>query len=215
MREEIIEKTDMFLRPQLMKIASYSGKNLRMAEYRIEHSYRVAHIAATIARVEGFDEERAFVAGLLHDIGYSIDFKTKEDWEDHGRTGAKIVRPFLTELGYSDEEVNEMCYGIAIHNDNHADFEGERTPLALTIGDADNIDRYDSFRLYEGLQYVNFKDMSLIDQGDRVNVVLSKLKKYYNMPCGTPTATRMWKDKIGFQIDFYTRLKNQIEHSFF
>ena len=36
--------------------------------------------------------------------------------------------------------------GIAIHVDDEADFEGERTALALTIGDCDNIDRFDTYR---------------------------------------------------------------------
>ena len=50
-----------------------------------------------------------------------------------------------------------MCYGIAIHIDDEADFEYERTPLAMSVGDADNIDRYDAYlRLYESLHVADY-----------------------------------------------------------
>lgn len=213
MRNDIISRTDRFIRQELMKMADYKDNNVRMAEYRIEHSYRVAHIAAQIARAEGFDEERAFVAGMLHDIGYSIEYKSKEDYLNHGRHGASIARLFLLGLGYSEEEVNEMCYGIAIHVDDKADFEGERTPLALTIGDADNIDRFDAYRLYEGLHFVDYMNMPLVEQKKHVDKVLSRLKDLRDFPCGTVTASNLWKEKIDYQIGFYERLKHQIDMS--
>jgi len=214
MREEIIQKTDAFIRWELSRLSGYKDNIPRMAEYRIEHSYRVAHIAAEIAEAEGFDAERAFVTGLLHDIGYSLDYDTKEDYRNHGRYGAEIARPFLTGLGYTPAETNEMCYGIAIHVDDKADFEGERTPLALTIGDADNIDRFDAFRLYEGLQDADYRNLSLAAQKDHVDSRLARLQKLRALPCGTPTGTRLWQEKIDYQIEFYSRLMHQIETSF-
>lgn len=45
MREEIINKTDDFVARELMKLAGFKDNIPRMAEYRIEHSRRVAHIA--------------------------------------------------------------------------------------------------------------------------------------------------------------------------
>lgn len=191
MRKEIIRKVDAFIETELMKLAGYQDNVVRQAEYRIEHSRRVAHIAAEIAVIEGFDEEMAFVAGLLHDIGYSVDMTSREDYRNHGRVGAAIARPFLESLGYSNAQVNEMCYGIAIHVDDNADFEGERTPLALTIGDADNIDRFDAFRLYEGLQNADYMNMPLEEQERFVNERLIKLQKLLEVPNGTATATEM------------------------
>lgn len=215
MRREIIEKTGAFIKTELARLADFGDNNMRMAEYRIEHSYRVANIAAQIASKEGFSEEKAFVAGLFHDIAYSVDMKTREEYRNHGRIGAKIARPFLLELGYSEEETNEMCFGIAIHVDDEADFEGERTPLALTIGDADNIDRFDAFRLYEGLENRDYKNMPLAEQREYVDSVLEKLAKLREVPFGTHTSTEMWHEKIDYQAGFYKRLKNQIESSTF
>jgi len=213
MDTEKIKKTDIFLRSKLMKLAGYKDNIPRMAEYRIEHSYRVANIGAKIARAEGLDEERTFIACLLHDIGYSVDVETKEDRRNHGRVGAAIARPFLLELGYSPSEVNEMCYGIAIHVDDISDFDGERTPLALTVGDADNIDRFDAYRLYETLHAGNYMGLSLGEQCELVTATLVKLRKFRELSFGTKTATELWKEKIDYQIGFYTRLLRQIGNS--
>lgn len=42
-------------------MASYKDNIPRMAEYRIEHSYRVANIGAEIALAEGFDIEKCLL----------------------------------------------------------------------------------------------------------------------------------------------------------
>ena len=95
----------------------------RAIEYRYEHSLRVASIALDIAKKEGLDEDRCYIGALLHDLGYSVPYDNPKEYVNHGRIGAKLARPFLESLGYSEEEVNEICYGIAIHVDDKADFE--------------------------------------------------------------------------------------------
>ena len=201
------------MKAELMKLTSYKDNIPRMAEYRIEHSYRVAHIGAEIAKAEGFDEERTVIACLLHDVGYSTDFQSEEDHRNHGRYGARIARPFLLSLGFSEEDTNEMCYGIAIHVDDQADFDGERTPLALTVSDADNIDRFDAYRLYEGLHIKDYMKLPLDGQRKLVGKMLSRLPELREMPCGTKTGETLWKEKIDYQIGFYRKLIDQIEAS--
>lgn len=201
------------MKAELMKLASYRDNIPRMAEYRIEHSYRVAHIGAEIAKAEGFDEERTIISCLLHDIGYSVGFASKEDYRNHGRYGAKIARPFLLSLGFPEEDTEEMCYGIAIHVDDQADFTGVRTPLALTVGDADNIDRFDAYRLYEGLHFKDYMNLPLDDQRELVQKTLLRLPQLRELPCGTKTGEMLWKEKIDYQIGFYQRLMKQIETS--
>lgn len=213
MKTDRIKKTEAFMKTELMKLASYQDNIVRMAEYRIEHSYRVARIGAEIAKAEGFDEERTIIACLLHDIGYSVDFESKEDYRNHGRYGARIARPFLLSLGFSEKDTEEMCYGIAIHVDDLADFEGERTPLALTVSDADNIDRFDAYRLYEGLHMKDYMNLSLEAQRELVQKALSRLPELREMSCGTKTGETLWKEKIDYQIGFYQRLMNQIASS--
>ena len=207
------ELTAKFLKDQLSKMIELFPEEKRAIEYRYEHSLRVASIALDIAKKEGLDEDRCYIGALLHDLGYSVPYDNPKEYVNHGRIGAKLARPFLESLGYSEEEVNEICYGIAIHVDDKADFEGKRTALAVTIGDADNIDRFDAFRIYDKLTWVDYKNLSLEKQKEHVDTVLSSLNKYLDYECATRTATLMWKEKISFQLEFYNRLKKQIENS--
>ena len=207
------ELTAKFLKDELSKMIELFPEEKRAIEYRYEHSLRVASIALDIAKKEGLDEDRCYIGALLHDLGYSVPYDNPKEYVNHGRIGAKLARPFLESLGYSEEEVNEICYGIAIHVDDKADFEGKRTALAVTIGDADNIDRFDAFRIYDRLTWVDYKNLSLEKQKEHVDSVLSSLNKYLDYECATRTATLMWKEKISFQLEFYNRLKKQIENS--
>lgn len=207
-----IAKAIEFLKEQFDQ-SDYMSKNEKSKQYRIEHTMRVANIGREIALTEGLDEEAMVLGCILHDISYMLDFKSEEDWADHGRNAAKIARPFLESLGLKSEKINEICFGIAIHVDDKADFQGERTPLAVSIGDCDNIDRFDAYRIYENMQSAAFSNMSHQEQSDYVNRVLAKLNKYMNMKMGTETATAMWVDKVSFQIQFFERLKSQLEWS--
>ena len=207
------ELTAKFLKDELSKMIELFPEEKRAIEYRYDHSLRVASIALDIAKKEGLDEDRCYIGALLHDLGYSVPYDNPKEYVNHGRIGAKLARPFLESLGYSEEEVNEICYGIAIHVDDKADFEGKRTALAVTIGDADNIDRFDAFRIYDRLTWVDYKNLSLEKQKEHVDTVLSSLNKYLDYECATRTATLMWKEKISFQLEFYNRLKKQIENS--
>jgi len=212
MTNEILYKIDEFLRNELMKLADYYNKDVRGAYYRIEHSYRVAYNMKEIAKKEGFDEDKAFVAGLFHDIGYSIDYSNK-DANEHGRDGARIARPFLISLGFDKKDVEEICYGIARHVDGKSDFEHEPTILALSVWDADNIDRWDAFRLYEGLHNSRYKDLSINEQKEFVLQKIKTLKEEGTYKCSTPTAQKIWEEKIEYQIEFYNRLLNQVNKS--
>ena len=132
MRNEIIDRTQAFLREMLGK-SEYLRSHREDLDYRLEHSFRVAHIGKEIAEAEGMDVEKMIVACLLHDVGYYMDFADEEDYINHGRVGAAAARPFLEELGYSENDIDEICYGIAIHVDDIAGFDGERTVFALTM----------------------------------------------------------------------------------
>ena len=98
MNREIIGKTENFLR-ETFGASAYLQNNSADRDYRLEHSYRVANIAKTIAEAEGFDVTGAVIAGLLHDIAYCEEMVTREDRMNHGRRSAAIARPFLESLG--------------------------------------------------------------------------------------------------------------------
>ncbi len=180
--------------------------------YRIEHTYRVANIGRQIALREGFDETELVLACLLHDVSYCEEFG-EEGWAEHGRISARISRPFLEALGLPEERIRDICYGIAIHVDDKADFEGERTPFALSVGDADNIDRMGPYRIHEGLCYDRFLEMELDGKIGCVSKRIARIPDLLAVPMGTRTAVEMWKERVGFLAAFYKELSNQLEHS--
>ena len=155
----------------------------------------------------------AVIAGLLHDIAYCEEMVTREDRINHGRRSAAIARPFLESLGLPADAVNEICYGIAIHVDDEADFEWERTPFCETVGDADNIDRFDAYRIYETLEYIKFSEMSLDDKREKVASTIEKLTRFKEMKLGTATAKNLWLQRLDYYIGFYEKLNVQLENS--
>ena len=212
MNIEMIAKTEAFLK-DTFATSTYLQSNPTDRDYRLEHSYRVANIAKAIAEAEGFDVTRAVIAGLLHDIAYCEEMVTRDDRLNHGRRSAAIARPFLESLGLPTNAVNEICYGIAIHVDDEADFQWERTPFCETVGDADNIDRFDVYRIYESLQYIQFSEMPLAEKQERVDSTIDKLARYKEMKLGTETAKKLWIERLDYQLCFYAKLKAQLDNS--
>lgn len=208
-----IKLTEEYILRELPVIETFKKCTKQMCDYRIEHTFRVAKIGRAIAEAEGLDVERTVIGCLLHDIGYTVRYKDMSDYRNHGRNGARIARVFLKDLGFSDYETDEICYGIAVHVDNVSDFEFTHTPLSRTIGDSDQIDRFDAYRLYEGLHTVDYMNLPLEKKRECCEANLKKLRRYIKLEFGTETATRMWREKIAYQIEFYERLLNQVMNS--
>ena len=211
LNDQQVKKAEEFLRLKFDG-GAYLNAHPDAKTYRIEHSYRVANIGLRIALEEGFDGTETVVACLLHDVSYCEDFGG-DGWREHGRRSARIARPFFEELGFPEDRIAVMCYGIAIHVDDEADFPGERTPFALTIGDADNIDRFDAYRIHETLRDDGFIEKSPDEKEEYVKKRLSRLRELTGMPMGTKTAGEMWRSRIDFYISYYEKLADQLKNS--
>ena len=109
--------------------------------------------------------------------------------------------------------MEEICYGVAIHVDDKADFPGDRTAFACTVGDADNIDRFDVYRLYETLETIGFRKLNLGEKRTHVEKTLERLERYLALPFATATAVAMWRERITCYLDFYRRLDDQLSAS--
>lgn len=208
---ELIRKTEEFLKRKF-EASAYLNEHPEAKAYRIEHTYRVANIGREIAEKEGFDETEMVIACLLHDIAYCEEFG-EDGWKEHGRRSARIARPFLEELGLPESRVNDICYGIAIHVDEKADFPGENTPFALSVGDADNIDRFDAYRIHEALNRDSFLQMSYEEKNEYLGKRLSRLRELRTIPFGTKTADELWRSRLDFYIVFFQKLADQLERS--
>jgi len=105
--------TDLFLRAKQFVREHVSPK-------RYQHSLRTAETAAKLAELNGVDENKAYLAGVLHDIGRDLSSEkvvslaknhyTLEEWELenpvllHGKAAAALARDGL---GIEDEDILE------------------------------------------------------------------------------------------------------------
>lgn len=207
-----IRKTEEFLREQFAACA-YFREHPTDGEYRLQHSYRVAHAAREIARKEGLDEEGLVIGGLLHDVGYSLPFESENDWLEHGRMSARLARPFLEQLDLGPARVQEICYGIAIHVDGKADFPGEETAFALSIGDADDVDRFDAYRIYDAMEYADFRNLKIEDKRRWLREKLDWIHRRMGVKSGTETARQMIARRLQYQRQYYEKVLEQMECS--
>ena len=81
------------------------------------------------------------------------------------------------------------------------------------MGDADNIDRFDAYRIYETLEYLKFSEMSLADKQEKVASTIEKLTRFKEMKLGTATAKNLWLQRLDYYIGFYEKLNVQLENS--
>lgn len=207
-----VRAAQAYLRETFEK-SDYMAAHPEVKRYRLEHSLRVANLGRNIARAEGLDAEALAVACLLHDISYAEGMVTHELMVEHGRISARIARPFVEGL-YADRSVSgEILFGIAAHSDGKADFPGEETALSASVGDADNIDRFDVFRIHEKLVTNGFLEMAEEERRELCDTAIRRLDGYAAMTFATATATALWADRVAFQREFFRRMLAQLDAS--
>ncbi len=207
----MIEKTIAYLK-KVFDDSEVFKDHEKEKNYRVEHSLRVANLGKQIALKEGYNVENVVLACLLHDISYAYGIP-EDKHLDHGRLSAEYARPFLKSLNLDEKRIESICGAIAIHVDDEADFDFERTLETEVAGEADNLDRFDVYRIYEILEWKQVSSMSLSDKKELVDSTLERLNRYLLMSFHSKSASELWRQRIEFQIQFYTQLKNQFENS--
>lgn len=178
--------------------------------YRFRHTLRVAELGRRIARAEGLSEDALVVGCLLHDLAYAEVMPDEAAWRGHGRRSAALARPFVETLALSDADREALLFGIAIHVDDVSDFPGERSPLACSIGDCDNLDRFDVYRVYEQLERAGFSTLDADAQRAFAAKAQAHLRHCEHAPVSTAAARALWQDRLAFQNEFYRRLSAQL-----
>lgn len=196
-----------FLRERFL---SSDAMDAAARSYRFRHTLRVAELGRRIARAEGLSEDALVVGCLLHDLAYSEVMPDEAAWRGHGRRSAALARPFVETLALPDADREALLFGIAIHVDDVSGFPGERSPLACSIGDCDNLDRFDVYRVYEQLERVGFSTLDADAQRAFVAKAQAHLRHCENAPVSTATARALWQDRLAFQNEFYRRLSAQL-----
>jgi uncharacterized protein len=170
-------------------------------DYRWKHTLRVTQYGKRLAELEYADLEIVMAACLLHDIS---KFDAEEYGVEHGRVSARIARPFLETLGYTPEQVDHICFSIAIHVDDKADFEYPATIESKIVSDADNIDRFGAYRVL--LQFKENVENYEKLIGQAVKRV-EKLKEYRARHIlGTKSGEEVFNRQLDLQILFLERM---------
>ena len=170
-------------------------------EYRWKHTLRVVQYGRQIAEAESADIEVVMAACLLHDIS---KFDDQEYGVEHGRVGAKIARPFLETLGYSPEQLNNICFSIATHVDDKADFEHPTTLESKIVSDADNIDRFGAYRLLLQNKDLAENYEALVEKGKKRLLTLRQYRATNSM--GTAMGNKLFNRQLDMQINFLEHL---------
>ena len=203
-----IDKTATFVKDYLWTAtATRTDANLD-PRYRWEHTLRVTNLGVQIARAEDANLEHVVLGCLLHDVAW---FDQMENYKDHGRLGARVSRPFLTELGLPPEDVEAICYAVAVHVDDKADFEHPVTLESKVVSDADNVDRFDAYRMMLYCQNeLDDLDALVIKLRERIKTLEDYRQRQI---MGTPTGNKLFTEKLDHQIEVFKALVAQKDSS--
>lgn len=122
--EAALEANVVGLKPGMLQLLGRMHFRTSYGQNVLKHSVQVAHLTGIIAAEIGLDEALARRAGLLHDIGKSID---REIEGTHTEIGANLARRF--------SEPKEVLDAIA----NHHELELAETLYPIIVSAADAI----------------------------------------------------------------------------
>ena len=209
--------------PRLHEVARYAEEHIHASaeqnqngpqyagpDYRWQHTLRVTHYGIQIAQEEGASIELVAAACLLHDSEWFQKEQAQSDDRGHGRYAAGMIRPFLEQIGYTPQEVDSICYSVAVHVDGDAGYAHGTTLEASVVSDADNIDRFGALRA------VLYCIDTLDDYPALINKLTQRLQRLEDyrqrQVMGTATGNRLFNEKLDLQIDFFKKLvaENQL-----
>lgn len=127
MKEEIFEK--------IKKIAE---KEIACSAHKMDHIERVYNLCLYLAKKEKVDFDVLRIAAILHDIGGAKEIADPSGKTDHAIEGAKMAKPILQKLGFSEDKIKHIQECIISHR--YKTDNKPRTIEAKILFDADKLD---------------------------------------------------------------------------
>ncbi|MCK9379165.1 MAG: HD domain-containing protein [Candidatus Moranbacteria bacterium] len=106
--------------------------------HNFEHVMRVYNMAVRLAENEDVDIEVVKMASLLHDIGGAREINDPSGKTDHALESAKMAKPILEELGYSEDKIKHILDCIISHR--YRTENKPKTKEAQIVFDADKLE---------------------------------------------------------------------------
>lgn len=113
------------------EVGSHFDRRQHIA-HGMDHALRVTQLARHIAEAEGYDVTEAEVAGLLHDIGRTV----QEEEKGHGPAGVPLASELLDRFTDYDDDTKQRILN-AVRDHSGLDTEGTLTHI---VQDADMLD---------------------------------------------------------------------------
>jgi putative nucleotidyltransferase with HDIG domain len=198
--QRIADFTQSYLQESYQKRSKKDKDNLKLylagADYRWQHTLRVAQFGKVIAENEGVDVESVIAACLLHDIAWFDT--TAENNREHGRLGAIKSQPLLESLGYSARRIKNICYSIA----SHVDEDHPNTLEAKIVSDADNVDRFGPYRILQWC-FPDIRDYEKL--AGKLSERIPRLEQYREEnPLFTSTGQQLFAEQLNLQLRFFS-----------
>ncbi len=123
---------------QIKKFAEHHLAGNKDSSHNMEHVMRVYHIALNLADGEDVDKDVIATAVLLHDIGGSAELNDPSGSTDHAEVSAKLAKPFLDKLHFSDQKIAHIINCILSHR--YRTNYKPKTAEAMIVFDADKLE---------------------------------------------------------------------------
>jgi len=174
-----------------------------------KHALRVAALARYIAEREHYDTHEAEVAGLLHDMGRTVQKEEK----DHGPAGVPLARTLLDKYTDFDDTTKKRILS-AIHDHSQLKTEGKLTHI---VQDADMLDGMGAIGLMRA-----YTSKAHLPDYDPSNIAPTKGQRNTNIHdqiafqmewlefMHTPTGRQLAQKRYDFMRGFLTTFEKEV-----
>ena len=147
----------------------------KLSDYRYNHSLNVAEVSRELANIYGVNEEKAYLAGMVHDIAKEFSdeenkyYIKKYNLPDFGDEFRKIIHSYVGSV-YLKEKYNiddEICKAVRVHTTASTDM----SKLDKIVFVADKIE--------PGKDYLGIEEERVVARKDLNKALLLCLENNY------------------------------------